>query len=227
MFNVIVPMAGNGSRFMEGGVTVPKPFIMIDGLPMFFHAIKNFLKYDCHFVFIVKDTHLKHFDINSFLSKYQIKYKIIVQDTKSFGPANTISLCEGKVEELPTFFVDCDQDTVFDVSKVLDFKNCSGVIVTFKSNLSIYSYVKTQDNHIKEIKEKYVISDDACSGIYFWSSFNEYLKFYKKTDWSQHLEEYMSAVYKTAIDAGQIFFSTPSDSHTAYGRPLDLENKAI
>ena len=38
-FKLIMPMAGNGSRFSEQGYTVPKPLIEVDGKPMFVQAI--------------------------------------------------------------------------------------------------------------------------------------------------------------------------------------------
>jgi dTDP-glucose pyrophosphorylase len=227
MFNVIVPMAGEGSRFLKEGITTPKPFIKIENEPIFFRAIKNFISEDCKFTFIVRDSQIQHFDIDLFLSQYNINYKIIIQQGKRMGPADTLSLCIGNIENLPTFFVDCDQQTYFNINEAL-YKGIefSGGIVTFNSSSNKYSYVESNNNIIKNIQEKVQISNDACSGVYFWSSFDEYIKYYEKTTWDKESEKYMSDVYKTALLNGKKFFMLRSELYDTYGTPDDLR-KAV
>jgi dTDP-glucose pyrophosphorylase len=223
MFNVIVPMAGEGSRFLKDGITVPKPFIAINNEPMFFRAIKNFIGKDCKFIFIIRDSHLQHFDIDLFLSKYNINYKIIIQEGGRLGPSDTLSLCIGNVENLPTFFIDCDQQTHFDIDKTLeDSVKFSGGVVTFNSNSNKYSYVQSNDNIMTRIEEKIQISEDACSGVYFWNNFNEYVKYYESTIWEGKSEKYISDVYKTALLDGKKFFVLKSEAYSTYGTPDDL-----
>ncbi len=41
MINVVIPMAGNGSRFKTAGYTDPKPFIDVNGVPMIEAVMKN------------------------------------------------------------------------------------------------------------------------------------------------------------------------------------------
>jgi NDP-sugar pyrophosphorylase family protein len=41
MLNIVIPMAGAGSRFVDAGYTVPKPFIDVLGKPMIYHVLEN------------------------------------------------------------------------------------------------------------------------------------------------------------------------------------------
>ena len=52
-FNILIPMAGRGSRFTEQGYTDSKPFIDVDGKPMIQRVIKNLnLEFDEKYKFI-------------------------------------------------------------------------------------------------------------------------------------------------------------------------------
>ena len=42
-FNIVLPMAGKGSRFQEQGYTDSKPFIDVNGKPMIQRVIKNMI----------------------------------------------------------------------------------------------------------------------------------------------------------------------------------------
>ena len=39
--HIIMPMAGEGSRFLQEGWTIPKPLIELNGVPLFLRAISS------------------------------------------------------------------------------------------------------------------------------------------------------------------------------------------
>ena len=39
--NILIPMAGAGSRFKENGYKLPKPLIDVNGKPMIQHVVEN------------------------------------------------------------------------------------------------------------------------------------------------------------------------------------------
>ena len=41
MLNIVIPMAGRGSRFAEAGYVMPKPLIDVFGHPMIEYVTKN------------------------------------------------------------------------------------------------------------------------------------------------------------------------------------------
>ena len=51
--NVLIPMAGAGSRFVSAGYTFPKPLIEVDGKPMIQVVVEN-LNIEANYTFIVQ-----------------------------------------------------------------------------------------------------------------------------------------------------------------------------
>jgi HAD superfamily hydrolase (TIGR01509 family) len=64
--NVVIPMAGNGSRFQQAGYTFPKPLIEVNGKPMIQVVIEN-LAVDANFIFIVQKEHRQKYNLDSML----------------------------------------------------------------------------------------------------------------------------------------------------------------
>lgn len=44
--NIVIPMAGAGSRFAQEGYDLPKPLIPVDGVPMIVRAVQTLPRYD-------------------------------------------------------------------------------------------------------------------------------------------------------------------------------------
>jgi len=61
MLNIVIPMAGEGSRFLKAGFQTPKPLIKIYDVPMIRLVIEN-LRPNCEhrFLFICRSDHLKN-----------------------------------------------------------------------------------------------------------------------------------------------------------------------
>ena len=52
--NILIPMAGRGSRFEEQGYTDKKPFIDVNGKPMIHRVIENLgMEFDKEYMFIM------------------------------------------------------------------------------------------------------------------------------------------------------------------------------
>ena len=79
-------------------------------------------------------------------------------------------------------------------------KEAHGVIDCFNSNKNNYSYVTIdKNNFITDIKEKIVISNNATSGLYGFSSCKIYSKQYKQIIKNRDNEMYISDIYKNMI----------------------------
>ena len=64
--NILIPMAGEGSRFKNVGYTFPKPLIEVRKKTMIQLVIEN-LKIDAKYNFVVKEEHVKEYNIDSML----------------------------------------------------------------------------------------------------------------------------------------------------------------
>ena len=64
--NVLIPMAGAGSRFQQAGYTFPKPLIEVRGKPMIQIVVEN-LNVDANFIFIAQREHRQKYNLDSML----------------------------------------------------------------------------------------------------------------------------------------------------------------
>ena len=95
--NVVIPMAGNGRRFVEKGYSFPKPLIDVKGIPMIERVVDN-LNIFANYIFIIKKEHddkynLKNY-INDMMDKRCYNIKVIVQDEPLQGAAATVLLAK-------------------------------------------------------------------------------------------------------------------------------------
>jgi len=59
MLNIVIPMAGAGSRFSIAGYTVPKPFIMVHEKMMIEHVLDSLHVPDARYVLILQEVFLE------------------------------------------------------------------------------------------------------------------------------------------------------------------------
>ena len=55
--NVVIPMAGQGSRFIKAGYSKPKPFIDVLGEPMIAHVLENLAIPNAQFILLARAEH--------------------------------------------------------------------------------------------------------------------------------------------------------------------------
>lgn len=211
MTNIVVLMAGEGTRF---NFNVPKPYIQFKNIPLFHHATESFSRKDddnC-FIFVVQKKHLSAFPLDNFLSKYYSNYKIVVQNGKRNGPAASMLEATKYIDNDDGLYIlDCDQLNIFDpleISKKISNIRYCGAILYFKSVDESHSFINIDSsNKIIDIKEKQVISENSCAGIYYWSKGRDFLFYCKKhlDKINDKKEAYVSGVYNIAIDEGKEF----------------------
>jgi len=61
--NVLIPMAGAGSRFAQAGYTFPKPLIDVEGKPMIQVVVDN-LNIDATFIYVVQKEHREKYKMS-------------------------------------------------------------------------------------------------------------------------------------------------------------------
>ena len=57
--NIVIPMAGAGSRFKVAGYNIPKPFIEFDGKMMIEHVLSSFENINANFILVVQEKFIK------------------------------------------------------------------------------------------------------------------------------------------------------------------------
>lgn len=228
--NVLIPMAGEGSRFVKAGYTFPKPLIEIFQKPMIQIVIEN-LKIEANFIFLIRREHDKQFNMSSLLRVICPNSKIVYVDNLTEGAACTALLAEKYINKNePLLIANSDQFIEWDSSKILyEFtsKNLDGGIIVFKSLHPKWSYAKIDKNDIVlEVAEKNVISDNATVGIYFWKKGKDFVKYAKqmiKKNVRVNGEFYICPVFNEAIKDKKIIKIKRIKKMWGLGTPEDLD----
>jgi HAD superfamily hydrolase (TIGR01509 family) len=95
--NVLIPMAGAGSRFAQAGYTFPKPLIDINNKPMIQLVVEN-LNIDAHYIFIVQKEHYDKFNLKQFLNLISPNCDIVITDGITQGAACTTLLAKHLID---------------------------------------------------------------------------------------------------------------------------------
>jgi beta-phosphoglucomutase-like phosphatase (HAD superfamily)/dTDP-glucose pyrophosphorylase len=228
--NVLIPMAGEGSRFTKAGYTFPKPLIEIYQKPMIQIVVEN-LGLDANFIFLVRKEHDQKYNVSSLLKVISPNCKIVLVDKLTEGAACTTLLAEKYINKNdPLMIANSDQFIEWNSSKVLyelTNKHLDGGIIVFKSVHPKWSYAKTDDNDIvTQVAEKVVISDNATVGIYFWKKGSDYVKYAKKMikeNIRVNNEFYVCPVFNEAIKDKKIIKIKKIKKMWGLGTPEDLD----
>lgn len=228
--NVIIPMAGAGSRFAKVGYTFPKPLIDINNQPMIKVVVDN-LNVEANYIFVVQQQHYERYNLKSFLNVIVPGCKIIIADGLTDGPCCTTLLAENLIDnDNPLLIANSDQFIEWESGQffhTMNAPNVHGGVLTFESTHPKWSYVKTDAmGNIVELREKQVISNIATVGIYYWAKGSDYVKYAKQMIAKEnkvHGEYYVAPVYNEAILDGKSIKTSPIEKMWGLGTPEDLE----
>lgn len=233
--NVLIPMAGEGSRFVAAGYTFPKPIIEVNGEPMIKVVVDN-LNIDANYIFIIRKEHDDKFNISSTLKQIEPNCTIIKIDGLTEGAACTTLLAKQFINnDNPLLIANSDQFMEWDSCEFYHSINTSidGCILTFENVHPKWSYVKTNDDgNVTEVAEKIVISNKASVGIYHFGKGSDYVKYAEQMidkdircgqSFNGKGEFYVAPVYNEAIADGKIIKTFDIKKMWGIGVPEDLE----
>ena len=86
--NILIPMAGAGSRFQQAGYTFPKPLIDVEGKPMIQVVTEN-LNMDANFIYVVQKEHREKYNLDTLLNLITPNCKIVEVNGITEGAACT------------------------------------------------------------------------------------------------------------------------------------------
>jgi beta-phosphoglucomutase-like phosphatase (HAD superfamily)/dTDP-glucose pyrophosphorylase len=227
--NILIPMAGNGSRFFNAGYKDPKPLIDVDGKPMIQRVVEN-IKIPGNYIFIVQAEHYKKYGLESALTKLVPGCKIIQVDGVTDGAARTALLAKQYIDnQIPLIIANSDQLLDWDssefMSQLLEIGS-DGNMALFLANEDKWSYAKIKNNKIIEVAEKVVISNNASTGVYGWSKGSDYVRYAEQMiekNIRVNNEFYICPVYNEAIQDNKRILPMFVDKMHGLGTPEDLK----
>jgi HAD superfamily hydrolase (TIGR01509 family) len=227
--NVLIPMAGAGSRFAQAGYTFPKPLIEVRGKPMIQVVVEN-LNIEANYIFIVQKEHYEKYNLKYLLNLIAPNCKIVQVDGLTEGAACTTLLAKEYIDsDAPLVMANSDQFVEWNSNECMyAFKadDIDGGILTFKATHPKWSYARLDDNgFVAEVAEKKPISDNATVGIYYWKKGSDYVK-YAEQMISKNIrtnnEFYVCPVFNEAIEDGKKIRVKQIDRMFGIGTPEDL-----
>jgi beta-phosphoglucomutase-like phosphatase (HAD superfamily)/dTDP-glucose pyrophosphorylase len=227
--NVLIPMAGAGSRFASAGYTFPKPLIEVDGKPMIQVVVEN-LNIEANYTFIVQKEHYEKYSLQYLLNLIAPNCNIVQVDGLTEGAACTTLLAKEFIDnDAPLVMANSDQFVEWNSNECLYAFNADGIdggIVSFKATHPKWSYAKVgDDGFVSEVAEKKPISDNATVGIYFWKKGSDYVKYAEKMikkNIRTNNEFYVCPVFNEAIQDGKKVRIKDIERMWGIGTPEDL-----
>lgn len=228
--NVLIPMAGAGSRFSQAGYTFPKPLIEVNGKPMIQVVVEN-LNVDANYIYLVQESHYEKYNLQYLLNLITPNCTIIKVNGVTEGAACTTLLAEHLINtDDPLLIANSDQYVEWNSNECLYAFNAEGIdagIVTFESTHPKWSYAKlNNEGFVQEVAEKKPISNEATVGIYFWKKGKDYVKYANQMidkNVRTNNEFYVCPVFNEAIQDNKKIRIKRVNKMWGIGTPEDLK----
>lgn len=233
MINIVIPMAGRGSRFSNAGYVLPKPLIEVHGKPMIEFVTHNIApKEEYRFIYLCLQEHLDKYDLENRLKQIEPNCIVVPVDHVTEGAACTVLLAEKYIDNAdPMMIANSDQYVDIEIDeylKALDGKD--GLIMTMYADDPKWSFVKIDDNElVTMVREKEVISNEATVGIYNFAHGSDFVKYaHQMIDKNIRVnnEFYVAPVYNEMIEdkkaIGIYNIGAEDDGMYGLGIPEDL-----
>ena len=228
--NVLIPMAGAGSRFEQAGYTFPKPLIEVRNKPMIQVVIDN-LNIKANYIYIVQKKHREKYNLDTLLNLLTPNCRIVEVDNLTEGAACTALLAKEFIDnDAPLFFANSDQFVEWDSNEFMykmNETNADGGIVTFEATHPKWSFAKINDKGlVTEVAEKNPISNIATVGYYYWKHGSDFVKYAEQMinkNIRINNEFYVCPVFNEAIGDAKEIRTFNVEGMWGLGTPEDLK----
>ncbi len=249
MLNIVVPMAGRGSRFQKEGYELPKPLIPVLGKPMIQVVINNLRPNRSHrFIFVCLQEHLEKYSVAEKLKTWAGEgTEIVTVNQVTEGAACTVLLAKDFINnDYPLMIANSDQWVDIDINDYLnkmDSENADGMIMTMWADDPKWSFVRfNEKGDITEVVEKEVVSNEATVGIYNYKHGKDFVNAAERMiakNFRVNGEFYVAPAYNEMIADGKklIVYNIGKEADGMYGlgipsdlklfEQLDVAKKAI
>lgn len=225
---LLVPIAGKGQRFIDGGYEIPKQLIKIGDKTMIEWSLSciDYTKFDV--IFIVRRDQVDNFNIDNFLKQKFGDVRIVISENETDGTVSSCLLArEFLLNDNP--LVITTLDVYFEPYFTPNDSNFEydGCILTFRSDNPAYSYSLVENETVLRTVEKDVISNDASLGIYCFTKSTDFVKYSEimiVNNIRTRNEFYVCPLYNLLINDGLRITTKEVDNVYNMGTPSELDN---
>ena len=227
--NIVIPMAGLGSRFANVGYKLPKPLIDVNGKPMIQVVVEN-MNINAHYIFIAMKKHVEEYDVENTIKEVTCgNYTIHTIDELTEGSACTVLKVRDIIDnDNPMMLANSDQYLEWDPYEFLvGTQGVDGLISCFEADHPKWSYAKTDSNgKVTEVAEKKVISNLATTGLYYFAKGSQFVMSADAMiakNIRTNNEFYNAPIYNELIEEGGNIGVHMCSKMWGVGTPEDLE----
>lgn len=245
MMNVVIPMSGKGSRFLNVGYKLPKPLINVDEKSIIEHLLSK-IPQEWNVLFIYNEDHEPDFKISNFLKKIRPTCKLLSIPSNSLGPTWVVKQA---IERVPDFFKDenflvsyCDYSFSWDPYRFESYVKKQAVdccVISYSGfhpeyiRPTMYAYCNVENGKIVEIREKACFTEDrrkeyASCGAYYFRTVDDMLRSFDKVNNTKSLqlngEGYVSVACQVLVEEGLDVRVFEIPYFLQFGTPDDLKD---
>ncbi|MEO8153072.1 MAG: glycosyltransferase family 2 protein [Rhizobacter sp.] len=234
--NIVIPMAGEGRRFVQAGYDMPKPLIPIQGTPMIRCVIENLRPARPHrFIVICQRAHVRAHRLDEKLAQWAPGCVLVEVDGTTQGAACTVLAAKHLIDgDEPLMIANSDQLIDVPIDDYLaagDARQLQGLLMTMRAHDPKWSFARLGEaNLVEEVAEKRPISDEATVGIYNFAHGGDFVRAALamiERDLRVNGEFYVAPVYNELIAQGHRIgvhnVGTEGAGMHGLGTPDDLE----
>ncbi len=242
MPNFVIPMAGQGKRFLEAGYNIPKYIIKAHKKSMFEWALASLpLDMAQKVIFIYFKEHQKKYNVSKFIRDVVItdypflknRYLIIWLNKVTRGQTETVLSAKKYINnEIPLVIYNID--SYFQSSRLRQrlfnvyYQGIDGVLGVFRSRGHRWSFIKVNKNgFVIKTTEKKPISNLASTGLYTFTKGKDFVKaaeYAVKNNLTIKGEFYIAPLYNILIKERKRFIVDFAEEFWCLGTPKDLNN---
>ncbi len=230
--NVVMPMAGLGSRFRDAGYKLPKPLIDVMGRPMYAWATESLpLDKSTRLIFILLASQPECPELTRDIQQRYAKHSPIVVTVPELTAGQAITVLRAKkfINNNEPLLIH-NADTAFDVDhswvESAWRDGLDGALLVFNSNEKRWSFSRENAaGFVDEVREKEVISPWASTGTYWFRRGADFVRMAESrlnSGRREAAEYYVGPLYNDMIATGSKVKNFPIRKLYCFGTPDDL-----
>lgn len=238
---LIIPMAGEGSRFRDAGYKLPKPLVPVSGKPMIVRVLESLPPSD-RIVCLVRQEHIDQFHIDTLIKQHAPDAVIVPIAKTTEGQASTCMLAMPHISsDEPIFIAACDNSFLYNkerYAQLVSDPSVDAIVWTFTQNELLrakpeaWGWVQLADDGvtIMDMSVKVPVSDNpfndhAVVATFYFKRAGDFVSAYERMVAANHRinnEFYVDAmpIFMNQIGKRCVMFDV--DLYVGWGKPSDV-----
>ncbi|MDX1912536.1 MAG: glycosyltransferase family 2 protein [Saprospiraceae bacterium] len=228
---IILPMAGRGSRFADSAFGLPKPLIEVAGKPMLFWALDSLQAFDGNrLILVVLEEHEQQYGIRNRVQQYldgrSFSLEVVQIPAVTEGQLCTVLAARHLLEDEEDVLI-AASDTFIRGPLANDIRHkgadCAGLISVNRLPGEQWSFARADESGVVlEVAEKRRISEHASNGLYYFSRAADLIAYGEnmiRNNERTRGEFFVIPVYQKMIEAGLKILLSHADEMWDMGTP--------